>query len=261
MADSPARGSAPDTSARDTSSAGRSAGKVVDVAWALAGVKHLSTTSDVLVVVDVLSFSTAVSVAVERGAEVWPYEFGADGAEMLAREVGAELARGRSVSSGPTLSPASLLGLAPGQRLVLPSPNGSSIARAAISTGLPVLASCLRSAAATVGWLRAHGHRQVGLLAAGEQWVDGSLRPAYEDLVGVGTIAKGLARAGFRATPDAAAAAASATRPRPLVECLSGAELVERGFAVDVALAEERDVAHVVAVMSAGRFVADPAPV
>ncbi len=235
------------------------AGRTVDVAWALAGVKHLAAGSDVLVVVDVLSFSTAVSVAVERGAEVWPYEFGADGAEMLAREVGGELARGRSVSSGPTLSPASLLSLTPGQRLVLPSPNGSTIARAAIGTGLPVLCACLRSAAATVRWLRSQGHARVGVVAAGEQWVDGSLRPAYEDLVGAGTLVKGLTRAGHRATADAAAAAAAATRPRPLAECMTGVELLERGFDEDVALAEERDVADVVAVMQVGRFVGEPA--
>lgn len=230
----------------------------MDLAWGVTGAKHLAGHSDVLVVVDVLSFSTSVSVAVERGALVWPFEFGADGAELLAREVGAELARGRSVEQGPTLSPASMLDLRPGTRLVLPSPNGSTVSRAAITTGLPVVCGCLRSAAATARWLRRHA--RVGIVAAGEQWVDGSLRPAYEDLLGAGAIAKGLTRAGYRATPDVAAAVAATARPRPLVECMSGVELVERGFEDDVKIAEERDATDVVAVMQVGRFVGEPTP-
>jgi 2-phosphosulfolactate phosphatase len=230
----------------------------VDLAWGVTGAKHLAQHSDVLVVVDVLSFSTSVSVAVERGALVWPFEFGSDGAELLAREVGAELARGRSVAQGPTLSPASLLDLRPDTRLVLPSPNGSTVSRAAIGTGLPVVVGALRNATATARWLRRH--QRVGIVAAGEQWVDGTLRPAYEDLVGSGAIARGLTRADYRATPDAAAAIAAATRPRPLAECLSGQELVERGFDDDVKLAEERDATDVVAVMSVGRFVGERTP-
>jgi 2-phosphosulfolactate phosphatase len=244
--------------ARGSSARSDTRGRSVDLAWGVSGTKHLAADCDVLVVVDVLSFSTSVSVAVERGALVWPFEFGTDGAVQLAREVGAELARGRSVSQGPTLSPASLLDLEPGSRLVLPSPNGSTVSRAAIHTGLPVLTGCLRSASATARWLRRH--RRVGIVAAGEQWVDGSLRPAYEDLLGSGAIAKALARAGYRASPDAAAAVAATARPRPLVECMSGVELVERGFEDDVKIAEERDATDVVSVMQAGRFVGEPTP-
>ena len=87
----------------------------------------LGERSDVLVVVDVLSFSTAVTVAVERGAQVWPHCGGADAAR-LAEDVGAELAGHRGSDAVLSLSPASLLGLGAGDRLVLPSPNGSTIA-------------------------------------------------------------------------------------------------------------------------------------
>lgn len=226
---------------------------VVDLAWGVPGARYLAERSDVLVVVDVLSFSTAVSIAVERGALVWPYEFGSDGAELFAREVDAELARGRSVSQGPTLSPHSLLDLQPGARLVLPSPNGSTVSRAALTTGLPVASACLRSAGATARWLARY--RRVGVVAAGEQWVDGSLRPAYEDLVGAGAVVAGLGEKGHRRSPDAAAAAEAARRPRPLAECMSGVELVDRGFARDVELAQERDVTGTVAVLTSGRFV------
>jgi 2-phosphosulfolactate phosphatase len=208
---------------------------------------------DVLVVVDVLSFSTSLSVAVARGAEVWPYSDGSDGAEQLARDLDAVLARGRHTDQGPTLSPASLLDLEPGTRLVLPSPNGSAIAHAAATGGVDVVSACLRDAAAAVALLR--GYDRVGLVAAGERWVgDGSLRPAYEDWVGAEVVAAGLVAGGAAGTPDAVAAAAAAERIVPLERCPSGLELVGSGFASDVALAAERDVTDVVAVMSAGRF-------
>ena len=42
---------------------------------------------------------------------------------------------------------------------------------------------------------------------------------------------------------------------RPLAECPSGSELIERGFLGDVQLAEELDVDHVVPVLRDGRFV------
>jgi 2-phosphosulfolactate phosphatase len=40
--------------------------------WGLAGARVLASVSEVLVVVDVLSFSTAVEVALARGATVVP---------------------------------------------------------------------------------------------------------------------------------------------------------------------------------------------
>jgi len=232
----------------------RGHGGTVDVDWGASGARSLSQMCDVLVVVDLLSFSTALSVAVERGAQVWPYSLGSDGAEHLAREIGAELARGRSTRQGLTLSPASLVDLAAGSRLVLPSPNGSAIAHGAVSGGLPVLSACLRGAAAAVVLLTEYD--RVGLVAAGERWPDGTLRPAYEDWLGCGVLVRGLVGRGYRASPDAAAAAAAARDPRPLAECPSGRELVERGFAEDVQMAEQLDVTQAVAVLKSGRFCA-----
>ena len=43
--------------------------------WGLAGVETLGPVSDVIVIVDVLTFSTAVDVAVARGAAVLPYRW------------------------------------------------------------------------------------------------------------------------------------------------------------------------------------------
>jgi 2-phosphosulfolactate phosphatase len=228
--------------------------ETVDVAWGAAGARSLASSSDVLVIVDVLSFSTSLTIAVDRGAQVWPYSWGTDGAEQFAREIGAVLARGRSTRQGLTLSPASLLGVEPGSRLVLPSPNGSAIAHAAASSGVPVVAACLRNAAAAVKLLSGYG--RVGIVASGERWSDGSLRPAYEDWLGAGVLIEGLLRRGTAGSPDAEAAAAAAARPRPLGDCMSGRELLDKGFAEDVELAEQRDVTAVVALMQSGRFSA-----
>jgi len=72
------------------------------------------------------------------------------------------------------------------ERLVLASPNGSTIA-AGVRAGT-VVAACLRTATAVATWLAEHGfgtaERPVAVIAAGEQLSDGQLRPAFEDLLG-----------------------------------------------------------------------------
>ena len=95
-------------------------------------------------------------------------------------------------------------------------------------------------------------------MPAGEQWGDGSLRPAYEDLVGAGAVIDRLAGRdpGLPLTPEAEVAALAFRALRPLELCPSGAELVERGFAGDVRIASEIDVTDVVPALVEGRFVA-----
>lgn len=219
------------------------------------GAKVLAERCDVLVVVDVLSFSTALTIAVEQGAMVWPH-IGGESAGLLARDIGAVLAGNRSSHDGITLSPASLEDLAPDTRLVLPSPNGSSIAFAAVNSDVSVIAGCLRNAAAVARHLRDVG--RVGLVPAGERWSDGSLRPAYEDLVGAGAIVDRLQGLDPEVVlaPEAEAAALAFRALRPLETCASGIELIEKGYADDVRVASQVDVSDVVAALVEGRFVA-----
>lgn len=227
----------------------------VAVEWGPAGAKVLSESCDVLVVVDVLSFSTALTVAVERGAKVWPHT-GGESAGQLARDIDAVLAGNRSSHEGLTLSPASLRDLPEDARLVLPSPNGSSIAFAAVNGALPVVAGCLRNAHAVARHLR--DVDRIGIVPAGERWGDGSLRPAYEDLVGAGAVVERLTaeEPGVELSPDAEAAAAAFRWLRPLAQCPSGVELIDKGYADDVTIAEEVDASDVVPVLVEGRFVA-----
>ena len=62
----------------------------------------------VTVVVDVLSFTTTLSVAVERGMTVYPFRWKDERAEAYAEQRGAVLARGRSLRDGVSLSPVSV---------------------------------------------------------------------------------------------------------------------------------------------------------
>lgn len=225
---------------------------------------------DVAVVVDVLSFTTSVTVAVERGMRVFPFPWRDERAAQFARDHDAVLAVGRLEArapgvavEAPSLSPAGLLTCAPVPRLVLPSPNGSTIAAALNGAG-EVLAGCLRNAAAVgdhvVGALEQG--RAVSIVAAGERWTaDDSLRPALEDHLGAGAVAARVVDRGHGGllSPEARAAADlfAATRPRLLEvlrACVGGRELRTKGFAADVEVAATLDATPVVPVLTAGAF-------
>src|SRR6478672_8884201 len=99
--------------------------------WGVPGIGHLGPNCDVVVVVDVLSFSTCVDVAVGRGAIVYPYRWNDGSAGEFAEQVGAIVAQSRRSSTGYSLSPTSLMRIPRGTKLVLPSPNGSTLTLAA----------------------------------------------------------------------------------------------------------------------------------
>ncbi len=198
--------------------------------WGLAGIEALAPVSDVIVIVDVLSFSTSVDVAVGNGAIVYPYRGPADELAAFAAAVNAQAVNpGREQAHGYTLAPSSLTTIPSGTRLVLPSPNGSTLS---LATGdLPTLAGCLRNAAA-VARRAAQLGRRISVIAAGERWPGPRLRPALEDLLGAGAIIERLA--GSR-SPEADMAAAAFRHAEPsleetLLRCGSGKELVGARF-------------------------------
>ena len=229
--------------------------------WGPTAAVQLGSGPGTLVIVDVLSFTTAVSVAVERGVAVYPAATERT-AVVRAREVCGELAVARSEVTADrpwSLSPAHL-GAAPApERLVLPSPNGSSIAAAVAGTAV---AACLRNATAVGSWLAERcicREAPVTVIAAGERWPDGSLRPALEDLLGAGAVLVALAQQmSLVESPEAAAARAlyeSTSSPGDAVRrSASGAELVAAGFGADVEIAVESDASRVVPVRIDGAF-------
>jgi 2-phosphosulfolactate phosphatase len=227
--------------------------------WGEAGARILGAISDVVVVVDVLSFSTAVDVAVSRGATVFPFTHHGRRAAQFAARVGAVLAVDRHrVSSGNpySLSPLTLVSVPAGTRLVLPSPNGSAISVLAAGVGRIVLAGCLRNASAVAVAARGTGGT-VSVIAAGERWPNGSLRPAFEDLVGAGAIISHLPPSAWSPEAGAAVAAFGAVAnklPEQLMDSSSGRELTSLGFGDDVRIATELDVSPHVPRLVAGTY-------
>ncbi|WP_109315213.1 2-phosphosulfolactate phosphatase [Pseudovibrio ascidiaceicola] len=190
------------------------------------------------VIVDCLSFSTATSVACGRGAVVVPVA-DRDHGQALAAEIGGVCA-GRRREAGFSLSPPTLMGLSAKDVLVLPSPNGATLS--ALPREGRVFAAAFRNVAAVAAYLKEVSGK-VLLVAAGEKWPDGSLRPAFEDQLACGALAHMLncpmsseasfARAGYLACTDDLHGA--------LQDCVSGQELAHYGYAADVEWAADLD--------------------
>ena len=127
---------------------------------------------------------------------------------------------------GYSLSPASLSTLPQGARLVLPWLNGATFSVLVHQSGAAVFTACFRNAGAVAAYIDQHFDR-VLLVAAGERWPDGTLRPAREDEWGAGAV---IAALYMLASPEAQAAADAYRAVRAnllasVMECSSGREL------------------------------------
>ena len=220
--------------------------------WGPTGAAAVSPGADVAVVVDVLSFTTTVCVAAERGVTVLPYLWQDERAASYAESRSAALA----VDRVRGLSPVAMARDVDVDRIVVPSPNGSSISFGLAEQGCTVVAACLRNRSAVADWLRSRGGT-IAVVAAGERWPDGSLRPCAEDLWGAGAVLALLPPE--RLSTEARVAveafrAVEATLAESLHSCASGLELEVAGFVEDVGLAAQLDAADVVPVLVDGAF-------
>lgn len=225
--------------------------------------RRLAPVADVVVIIDVLSFSTSVDVALGRGAVVLPYKWHDGSEEAYGEANNAEVAVKGAEPNRLSLRPSSLLAIEPGTRLVLPSPNGSALAFAAVEAGASrVAVASLRNASAVARVVNDRGPTDVvAVIAAGERWrgSTGPLRPAIEDLLGAGAVLAALDRAAD-ASPEAAMAIAAFTEARPMLAerlraCGSGRELIGRGFPDDVELAADLDVSEVAPLLDGVELV------
>ena len=202
--------------------------------WGIAGLQRLAA-ADVVVVVDVLRFSSTLPDAVASGVEVEladAMEWSSNGAAVVTAASDAETV------------------LVGGLR------NASAVARAVMAIQD-----------------RRQQRTSVDVIAAGELTPDGGLRFAIEDQLGAGAIIAALGDLGIDHTsPEAAVAAESARGLRRALRHLlsasgSGRELVD-GVAstarmeasgivpATTAAAAELDAVDVVPVLRDGRFVA-----
>ena len=222
--------------------------------WGHKGAALLAPISDAVIIVDVMSFSTAVTIAVAKGATVYPYRWENDSRVSFAKSIDAELAgpRGKGQYS---LSPRSLMALKTGSRIVLPSPNGSTLSFCTGDT--PTFAGCLRNAKAVAKAAMVCGPL-VSVIACGERWKeDDSLRPAYEDLLGAGAVISYLD--GIR-SPEAKAAVSVFESSNSdilgmLEKCSSGKQLTEMGFRMDIPPIAALNCDDVAPVLRDGAYV------
>jgi len=223
--------------------------------WGLAGIIQLAPISDVVIIVDVLSFSSSVEIATQRGAIIYPYR--GKNAAAYAEKTGALLAA-KPGQPGYSLSPYSLVDIPARQHLVLPSPNGSTLT---LSTGdRPTIAGCLRNYAAVAKAAMIYGPR-VAVIPAGERWHDEgrTLRPAYEDWIGAGAI---ISQLNGRLSPEARAARAAFQEiesyealEQRLRECGSGREHLGRDMADNLPLVAAANVSNCVPLLVDGAYV------
>lgn len=222
--------------------------------WGLNGVLSLRERVGVVVIVDVLSFSTAVDIAVARGAFIVPFPLGSGEAAAIAAHASGALLASPRRDGQYSLSPASLQTIPAGTKLLLPSPNGS---RLSLNCGAAqVFAGCLRNASAVAAAvLRAGG--DIAVIPAGERWRgDDSLRPAIEDWLGAGAILDAL---DLPMTAEARVARDAFRSARPslaqtIADSISGRELIDRGFPMDVELAHQFDVSTAVPTLASGVY-------
>ena len=228
--------------------------------WGAAGLARLAGAApDVVVVVDVLRFSTTVTDAVARGETVV-----LDDAAHAAPGNPSLSSRFPSLSKRfPSLS----------SRFPSLSRNGATVAAAASAVRpVPlVLLGCLRNASAVARAVLAQQQRRgartsVAVIAAGELPPDGStsdpLRFAVEDQLGAGAIIDALADLGLdHSSPEAAASCEAFRGLRRAIRHLltasgSGQQLLERDARAEILNAGELDAVDAVPVLRGGIFEA-----
>ncbi len=204
--------------------------------WGLNGVGQLAPISDIIIIVDVLSFSTCVDIVTGNGSTVYPYGWKNKSANEFSNSIDGILAAGNRSSSEFSLSPSSLINIPENIRLVLPSPNGSALS---LSTGNTLtICGCIRNAKCVAEYAMTKG-KKIAVIPAGEKWIDGSLRFAVEDLIGAGAIINYLKGS---LSPESKAALAlfnnsSGDIKNEIKNCISGKELSAKGFETDIDLA------------------------
>jgi 2-phosphosulfolactate phosphatase len=225
--------------------------------WGQKGVEALSLSADVVIIIDILSFSTCVDIVTGNLASVIPYKWKDETAIEFAKSKNAILADyRRQYSTAYSLSPTSLLTVKKDEKIVLPSPNGSALS---LTTGKTVtLCGCLRNAKAVAEYAMTVGTK-IALIPAGEKWPDTSLRPCFEDLIGAGAIISYL-RGVLSPESQTALSAFSGYKEsltEGLLKCSSGKELIERGFRNDVILAGEFDISGSVPILRGGEYISE----
>jgi 2-phosphosulfolactate phosphatase len=215
----------------------------------MTGARQAAARGDVVVVVDVLSFSTEIVVAVAEGKTCLVYS----DAELEA--MGGVDAAAAALDARPyrrfhhydvddaAALPAASSPAGSGERVLFRSTNGAAATRAAAAAS-ELLIGSLRNASACASYLTtllaSTATQRVTLVACGSvagTADEGRFRPALEDWLAVGRIAAYLSSAGLVVSPEAYAAARSWPGDEMLPACVAANALIEAGLDEIVELA------------------------
>ncbi|MFP7442885.1 2-phosphosulfolactate phosphatase [Bacillus infantis] len=236
------------------------------VEWGKRGAREAAARGDIVIIVDVLSFSSAVVSAAAFGAEIYPYPPHLDG-QKYAESLGADYIFGRAEAAKlgkPTLSPVSFSEEHAGKKYVLISQNGAYCTWIGAKATAVLAGSLLNAsaAAAAANILQKQLGAGITIIPCGEKWADAgehedALRPAVEDYLGAGAI---LSYLDGEKSPEAAVCEGASQAAQPklaeyLWECGSGRELRARGFEQDVVHCSRLDRMDAVPILKENRFV------
>ena len=247
--------------------------------WGQRGARDAATRGDILVIVDALSFSSAVITGVANGARIYPCRTNEE-AHSMTLEFGGEVAVHRQDVPDKgrySLSPLTFQSIPPGTQVFLPSPNGGTCVHIAQSAGASsVFVGALLNAQAVgqaVAGLLSTTERAVTVLACGERWWtphdDGPLRFALEDYLGAGAIFAAIESLKSHLpnatdvpllSPEARVCAGAFQAVRhdlaaTLRECGSGRELRAKGYSNDVTHAAQWNAVGVVPSLDVSGFL------
>lgn len=227
---------------------------MINCEWGIEGLNKYSSDSHVTVIIDVLSFSTCVDIAISKNALIFPYIFKDESAIEYAKTNNAVLASFSRSKDKYSFSPVSLKNINEGTRIVLPSPNGSELSLN--SRSKVTLCACLRNYRAVAEYVNSIGGNVV-VIPAGEKWQNGTIRFAIEDYLGAGALISELKG---ELSSEALAAKkyfeSLKTELKDIIKVsLSGIELIEKGFQEDVDIAFELNAGRSVPVLKNNCFV------
>ncbi|MDR7072996.1 2-phosphosulfolactate phosphatase [Fictibacillus barbaricus] len=236
--------------------------------WGIRGAREAAKREDIIIIVDVLSFSSTVTAAIRLGAVIYPFPPPINTeARKYALSMGAELVVGRAeaIKTGQhSLSPVSFSSADAGKSFVLCSLNGAACVEAAKKVPALLIGSLINADAAAQAALsvKMKTKRNITVIACGERWEnhnqdENELRPGIEDYLGAGAILSALTgtfspealvcQKAFQAVKNDLAAL--------IKDCGSGRELEERGFSEDVSFCSQYNTSSIVPILSNNQFI------
>ncbi|WP_413300059.1 2-phosphosulfolactate phosphatase [Bacillus sp. 1P10SD] len=236
------------------------------VEWGRRGAREAAERGDIIIIVDVLSFSSTVITALRNRAIIYPYPRNLDGKKFAAK-IGGEFILGRAEAAqigAPTLSPVSFGKAHNNKKYVLTSLNGAYCTWIASQVPALLIGSLLNaeSVAAAANQLQKQTKANISVIPCGEQWegsgeYEDTLRPAIEDYLGAGAILSYLEGS---KSPEAELCMISFLHSidnlnNLIWDCGSGRELRGRGFETDLDHCSRLNVYQTVPLLNKDHFI------